>query len=182
MSYLLVETCLNSATATEEIDPRSHWDETPLIMAARSQKSLPTCDFLVSEGADMQVPGVDPVKWRKWLSECEKTCGMKAWSSKILPDSLHIITLHCAPRKPQRLFFAYTVESIDLESFVWIWPFFVSWTSRVRAWSNSTNCLIPRGKDELQQRCSESWQRVADKFETWPLSLTWFSNIFHLGY
>lgn len=65
MSVILLETCLNSATATEEIDPRSHWDETPLIMAARSQKSLPTCDFLVSEGADMQVPGVDLVKWRK---------------------------------------------------------------------------------------------------------------------
>ena len=28
-------------------------------MAARSQKSLPTCDFLVSEGADMQAGTVD---------------------------------------------------------------------------------------------------------------------------
>lgn len=50
----LLELCKLLREKGAEIDPRSNWDETPLIMAARSQKSLPTCDFLVSEGADMQ--------------------------------------------------------------------------------------------------------------------------------
>ena len=52
----LYQSPLWGQSPAEEIDARSNWDETPLIMAARSQKSLPTCDFLVSEGADMQAP------------------------------------------------------------------------------------------------------------------------------
>eukprot|EP00435_Cladocopium_sp_Y103_P010767 s1289_g2.t2 len=62
-----------------EIDPRSNWDETPLIMAARSQKSLPTCDFLVSEGADMQAKtnyskGPCPLQQKASFSGVEKGC------------------------------------------------------------------------------------------------------------
>ena len=40
----------------QDIDPRSTSGETPLIMAARAQKSLELCDFLVSEGADLEAP------------------------------------------------------------------------------------------------------------------------------
>ncbi|CAK9084596.1 unnamed protein product [Durusdinium trenchii] len=50
----LLELCKLLREKGAELDVRSQWDETPLIMAAKAQKSLPTCDFLVSEGADMQ--------------------------------------------------------------------------------------------------------------------------------
>ena len=65
---------------TQEIDPRSNWDETPLIMAARAQKSLPTCDFLVSEGADMQAPragviSVTSIELKQILNSKLKTSG-----------------------------------------------------------------------------------------------------------
>mmetsp|Transcript_1566 Transcript_1566/g.3697 ORF Transcript_1566/g.3697 Transcript_1566/m.3697 type:complete len:162 (+) Transcript_1566:46-531(+) len=49
-----VEVCRLLLKRGAEIDPRSTSGETPLIMAARAQKSLELCDFLVSEGADLE--------------------------------------------------------------------------------------------------------------------------------
>ncbi|CAJ1338300.1 unnamed protein product [Effrenium voratum] len=49
-----LELCRLLRHAGADIDARSICGETPLILAARAQKSLPTCDFLVAEGADME--------------------------------------------------------------------------------------------------------------------------------
>mmetsp|Transcript_96270 Transcript_96270/g.281185 ORF Transcript_96270/g.281185 Transcript_96270/m.281185 type:complete len:181 (-) Transcript_96270:112-654(-) len=47
-----IEVCQLLRQAGASVDPRSESDETPLIMAARAQKSLAVCEFLLAEGAD----------------------------------------------------------------------------------------------------------------------------------
>jgi len=47
-----LEVCQLLREAGATVDPRSESDETPLLMAARAQKSLAVCDYLLAQGAD----------------------------------------------------------------------------------------------------------------------------------
>mmetsp|Transcript_108313 Transcript_108313/g.334518 ORF Transcript_108313/g.334518 Transcript_108313/m.334518 type:complete len:178 (-) Transcript_108313:71-604(-) len=47
-----IEVCQLLRRAGAIVDPRSESGETPLIVAARSRKSLAVCEFLLAEGAD----------------------------------------------------------------------------------------------------------------------------------
>eukprot|EP00418_Pyrodinium_bahamense_P030684 CAMPEP_0179145276 /NCGR_PEP_ID=MMETSP0796-20121207/70069_1 /TAXON_ID=73915 /ORGANISM="Pyrodinium bahamense, Strain pbaha01" /LENGTH=136 /DNA_ID=CAMNT_0020845627 /DNA_START=102 /DNA_END=512 /DNA_ORIENTATION=- len=48
-----LEVCRLLRASGAVVDPRSESDETPLIMAARAQKSMAVCEFLLAEGADL---------------------------------------------------------------------------------------------------------------------------------
>ncbi|CAE7222253.1 ANKRD17 [Symbiodinium necroappetens] len=81
-----VEVCRLLLKRGAEVDPRSTSGETPLIMAARAQKSLELCDFLVSEGADLEAKTnykKNPRSAKDYLDEYYKEMGVELTASSL---------------------------------------------------------------------------------------------------